>query len=815
MSTLRQTRLPQAQADYDKKQKQIKSATDKARHEQLWKFLQPSFAEMTRRGGTFDYPDWEETVKSRAKQTEYMEAQLARGKDELTIKQDKFAMLEVDKKEFLAAAREYALLNEKWEIKEEDALKEGARQLKQALVERPHMAASVINDPEIHQRVEDALKELKVERKDAFEYIKTIGEAMYNRAKRDIAEMGLLQRFEEHVKGVDLLLGGADLARNEAEEALEKSQQELAEAQVALSEHVEDSSAKYSELQQEKERQDGELQEARQQLQELQGQQGSANAELGTQRAEIAGLKQTLQEAVDRYQTCETNSTNLRSERDALQIECEAATSDRDRVQSELDGETEKVQELTTNLSTSNKKLRDVQAELLTANRELEQSATTANDLDRDLKESNTKLAKLEADLQESVTKAQNLDRDLKESNTKLEQSKADLNKDLEKSKQRHLDYLTSVRKDHHESMRKLREKHATELNSEREEAAKELLDLQIRYDLLSIKAAGSDGFDATNKVTALERQLEQSMREKTESQQQLEMTRRLLGHFNQGLPEAMSKIRIQPMVDVNFENDLPCMRFERETAGLDPLLHAMNFWIDARENRPSFSNTQQLFNTRVVNAETVAAYPWIVAALGANLNSMTEWGSDQLAFNRTLTVLQGIAYLKMIATESQISLEDVRRLLRQAGNYLNRESDPETENATEPIIMMVLNKVTSFVDGEQLTTWIYSDETSVKEVRYLDGSNSALEAEQCLIANITGESFVFIDGRNVNETLYGFAETDVEKLYPHAETLQYQLQLKEGFVAECVGRQLPLGRTPAVYDLIGSCLIHKMVAKP
>ncbi|KAL8904397.1 MAG: hypothetical protein Q9207_003292 [Kuettlingeria erythrocarpa] len=817
MSGLKQTRLPgQATADYEAKQKRIKTAMNPQRHKHFWDLIKPSFEAMARRRLTFDNQAWEDAVKGFAKQKEFMDTQLRRGKDELTIKGDKLAMTDAEAKDFLATANELDLESEQWEIKEESQLEEDARQLKKAFIENPQIAATILNDPDILQAVKDGLVEVKAESKKIMDYIVGMEDRLYDRAKKDIQEMGLSQKFEDHIRDIDILLAGntaarleaeeardeAENAREEAEEALEKSKQQLKDQRALLNTELQEvMTAKLSTATSELERTKSDLLELTTKHQELATKAQGLEKDLTESDVKVQDLNSKLQESNKKQKSSDDLEDYYKGIHERAMADHQEALEKRDEEHA---------------------------AELKQKQKEVDDAATEANDYTIRLRkqhyeEITTRDKKHAADLNKE------LDQQKKDAEEQLKELRSKQQKALDSVAEVHATGLSKLREEHDEEKAELRRKHAAELKSRTGPSEDEFSALQVKNTQLvtQVKDHGStmarlekerdklqalvelNPTELTAKVSALEREVEATRREKSESEQQLEMTRRLLAHFNRGLPEAMSKVEvwIQP-TGIELDNNLPRMHFERETASLDPLLHAMSFWTDAREDRPSFGNTQPLFNTRVIDASTEAAYPWIVAALGANLGSMSNWGSDQLAFNRILTVLQGIAYLNLVANGWQIPLDDVRRLLEQTRACLNRRSDPEL------VIIMVFRKVESFVNGEQLTTWIDSDDASATEVRRLDGSNCALEASRCLIASITGEFYAFIDDRDVNETLYVFAESDVDKLFPQARPLHYQLQLKEGFVADCVGRQLPLGWTPAVNAFLSHFLTHKMAAK-
>lgn len=441
MSGLKQTRLPgQATADYEAKQKKLKIATDSQRHKRLWDRLQPSFRGLENHTLTLDSQDWEDTVKDLAKQTEFYEEQLRRGKDELTIKKDQFSVTDEDAREFLKGANELDQVCERWRIKEEERLEAGALQLKQALTDHPHIAASLVNDPDIRKAVKDGLAEVETASKEIMNTLVEMEDRLYERAKEDVEAMGLAQKFEKHVQGIQHLLDGTDAARLEAEEARRGVEE-------TLKQHIDDSSREYTELEHEKARREDELKEAQRELSQLKDQRASLNTELGTQRTEIAGLKQELDDAVKRCQTCESNAAKLQSERDGFQAECQEAMNARSRVQTELDGERSKLQELT---------------KLTTANSELEKSKSDLQELTTKHQELTTKAQGLEEDLTKSNSKVQDLNSKLQESNDK-QKSSDDLENHYKGLHERAI-------ADHQEALEKRDEEHAAELKQKQKE---------------------------------------------------------------------------------------------------------------------------------------------------------------------------------------------------------------------------------------------------------------------------------------------------------------------------------------------------------
>ncbi|KAL9604476.1 MAG: hypothetical protein Q9219_000441 [cf. Caloplaca sp. 3 TL-2023] len=113
---------------------------------------------------------------------------------------------------------------------------------------------------------------------------------------------------------------------------------------------------------------------------------------------------------------------------------------------------------------------------------------------------------------------------------------------------------------------------------------------------------------------------------------------------------------------------------------------------------------------------------------------------------------------------------------------------------ASEPIVHMVFDKVAGAIDGQDFDSWISPPTSDADASRRLDQSNSGIDPRRCIIADHRGSCFLLIDQINVDETLYTFRPADVEKI-SFNESMEHQLQLREGFVAECVGRSFTLER--------------------
>lgn len=246
-----------------------------------------------------------------------------------------------------------------------------------------------------------------------------------------------------------------------------------------------------------------------------------------------------------------------------------------------------------------------------------------------------------------------------------------------------------------------------------------------------------------------------------------------------------------QQAFQTTIDNTSPQIMFGPDGQRLSQLAHAVNLWIDAQADHPSFDNAQALFNARVAEGDMAAVCSWVAQALDANLDATASWDNSFLGFSRQLSLLQGVLYLHTLTRQLAFPPDGVERLCNKLRDHL------ESQNSADLFISMIFRRVAASIIGPPLASWIDSNPGSEEEAaRRLAIGNG------CLIACPATDSFVLIDQSSDHETLFLLPVDEIEAVV--AVEGARVLQLTEGFVARHVSQSLVLARfddpCPAFY---------------
>ncbi|KAL9640568.1 MAG: hypothetical protein Q9204_000663 [Flavoplaca sp. TL-2023a] len=117
--------------------------------------------EMKQRGYSLQTGDFRQALRDAGIRSRWIREQIAKGKLELALKEEAIRM---DEAEALDYAKSITAMEEEiaaWEVKQEDALDEDAKLIKESIKERPRLAAKVLKDRTVEQMVEKGLREFK------------------------------------------------------------------------------------------------------------------------------------------------------------------------------------------------------------------------------------------------------------------------------------------------------------------------------------------------------------------------------------------------------------------------------------------------------------------------------------------------------------------------------------------------------------------------------------------------------------------------------------------------------------------------------
>ncbi|KAL8827824.1 MAG: hypothetical protein Q9170_006859, partial [Blastenia crenularia] len=222
---------------------------------------------------------------------------------------------------------------------------------------------------------------------------------------------------------------------------------------------------------------------------------------------------------------------------------------------------------------------------------------------------------------------------------------------------------------------------------------------------------------------------------------------------------------------ELRIKSNIPRMLFVPDIVALEPVIHAIRFWLSVHAGEFSFGDTQALFNAEVIGMESVEAYTWISEALHTVINSVHTWKTSLRYLKQTLTVLQGIAYLYVMARGVNSPLDDIRGVHDKMRRRLNTISQKPS------MVAIVLRKVTALIEQQQpLISWVSGPISPDEAARRLDGSNSDIGANRWLVADTFRNSFVLIEQVNSVETLYAFGVHEVDFLVRYPEhTLNFR----------------------------------------
>ncbi|KAI4184483.1 MAG: hypothetical protein L6R41_004700 [Letrouitia leprolyta] len=258
--------------------------------------------------------------------------------------------------------------------------------------------------------------------------------------------------------------------------------------------------------------------------------------------------------------------------------------------------------------------------------------------------------------------------------------------------------------------------------------------------------------------------------------------------------------------VNIGPLDRVPRMVFVADIPHIDAYVHAIDFYMAVRSDKPYLGHTQALFNHPI--HEAMAAFPWILDAIQHAAMHLST--AKQMRFMQMLTVIQGIGFLNNLARIMQISLDPIRALhhnIRQAWQSILAEGF---------VIDSIFGSVTSAINGSSLVSWI-SEPVSDEAAKFrLDRTNSAIGDSRCIIADYTAPNvYVLIDMIANDEVLYIFTNDEVDRIEMDEE-FALHLYLGNSLVSNRVGRDYFLSRTPLadhrVTAWIQKFLLHKLL---
>ncbi|KAL8647987.1 MAG: hypothetical protein Q9210_005239 [Variospora velana] len=214
----------------------------------------------------------------------------------------------------------------------------------------------------------------------------------------------------------------------------------------------------------------------------------------------------------------------------------------------------------------------------------------------------------------------------------------------------------------------------------------------------------------------------------------------------------------------VVFQRCTPRMTFETEGPALTPVTHAMNLWLATHSDTSWFKDSQALFNADIADYHSKEVYFWVSKALDAGIPALENVDPTKPNnYKKTLTLLQGIAFLSSLAQLSQHPLDDVRGLLERLKHSLGNSN----LLGAGSVIGLVFSTVKSSVEsGDPIESWVTAPTSTIEVNQRLDGSNSAVGVNRCIIADaVTPGNFILIDQIGINEVLYHFCEQEVDRL--------------------------------------------------
>lgn len=253
----------------------------------------------------------------------------------------------------------------------------------------------------------------------------------------------------------------------------------------------------------------------------------------------------------------------------------------------------------------------------------------------------------------------------------------------------------------------------------------------------------------------------------------------------------------------------MPRMFFAQDIASSDPVTNAITFWASTLTAQFSFGDSQALFNAATFSTESVSVYPWVLDALEIVTDSIPSRTMDLMSLKKALTVLQGIAYFFIILQ----GMEEPQDNVRQLRDKVQENFQDKGFLIGESTLAMVLKKFSALIDGSPITSWIEAPSSENEAARRLDGSNSGIGSEQCLIADPSVNSFTLINGINTAEALYAFDNEDVGGINVNDNT-EYVLRFAEAHVSRLPASSILLGsavREASADDWVFSFLTEKL----
>ncbi|KAL8852024.1 MAG: hypothetical protein Q9221_003049 [Calogaya cf. arnoldii] len=174
--------------------------------------------EMNSHGYNLETGNFRRIIRDATLRRQWIDSQLKKGRLELTLKKEAIQMHGGDVEDFAKsiAAQEEEMVA--WEIKDEEALDEDAKLIKEMLEIEPRLAAQVYKDRDLQKIVDRGLSRLGETLEFYQERFDDLEKRLHERASATIEAMNLPEKLESHADRFERLI----TASSAEQEALEK-----------------------------------------------------------------------------------------------------------------------------------------------------------------------------------------------------------------------------------------------------------------------------------------------------------------------------------------------------------------------------------------------------------------------------------------------------------------------------------------------------------------------------------------------------------------------------------------------------------------
>lgn len=711
---------------------------------------------------------------------------------------------------------------------EDIEIEEHAQTFHKLLMSNPRLAKAVLDNEKVTAIIETALDELKANVKRLEEEFEDRVFGLTQATEHAAEAKQLSETFEQRVTELQDAMDVNDVARGEAEQASEDLRAKLEtcnDLTDSLKHDIERLSTRNSHLDEQVTDLKEELTQAEKVRDRYEGDRNNLRMDKSRITKEMDSLVTELDALFVQRDGLLAEEANLTTERDSLLAERESLIVDldklsknRDNLIEERDGLAAERNCLVTEfdeLSTERDGLLAEEANL-TAERDslLAMWDTLADNLD-ELSQDRNDLIKEREDLtfekgglvveRDNLVQQRNDLQDRFDTKCRETEDLRKVNQDVSRvleQTQKELAMLRSSSEREKESLEnRLKQQGEEAAENAKEAADNHALDLEIRDEVLQESNARCESLeqenaelmtklkDAEDRTATLVQEVDSAKIEQQDSHHRVEQAgdtvnaaRHLLGQYvgettgTRLAGTALLDVMLQQQAilfehltldsgsKVTLQRRIPRMTFEAEGPALTPVTHAMNLWLAIQSDTSWFKDSQALFNADIADYQSKEVCFWVSKALDAGISALeNDDPTKPNNYKRTLTLLQGIAFLSSLAQLSQHPLDDVRGLLERVKHSLENS----TLLGAGSVIGLIFSTVKSGVEsGDPIESWITAP-TSTNEVNQrLDGSNSAVGANRCIIADaVTPGNFILIDQIGIDEVLYHFSEQEVDRL--------------------------------------------------